>query len=713
MKVKSILFSFLICFAFWPVIRGSLNSQTTGGSRYLRIGELWTEDREIPCGGWENNLQWPGNHFRRLLPSTIAAASSTIRKVGMGFGLKNWTDWKKKYYPIVLGGVDPSVLIEPPSGRFGLISHALKVVLRRPPPALIVNGEVMPHRQDYDELDPNLISDAMLVIRWSLDVGLTCEQRYYAYASKPFDSHFYIDLTVKNTGNVNTNEKNAELPNQILHDVCFIWGFHPQVSNEGSWQEQTGYEHWNDDWVEYYGENYAKFVGNGTPAHPNGDRTADSLRLFIVWDGNSEVRSPGYDDTGDPDKNEVNVEPSPGRGNLLSAQYVGYGYLHVDKSVEDKSNDLTQPYGTVWHPGDAHFNSLEAAYNFFISPQHMLSPQEMGFTEPLDQINVSRPNGYMTIGPYEMPFNSSIHYVLLAAVNGINSDLCDSLGLSWWTHRRGSEGITDQEKNRWIATGRDSLFKYFSLATRRYFRNIENGRSPYDVPEAPLPPDLTVTAGEKSVTLDWSDVSAIPDYDTGVLDFSGYRVYRTVGRTDTTFVKIWECGGKSGVAVTTHYVDQTVQRGFAYFYYVSAYDDGTQNWEKPGQSLESGKYWNMMFKNTPVHPFMSSKPQIDLQHIKVIPNPFHDKSVKYNYPGEENKILFINLPLECTLNIYTTSGDLVRTIHHHDGTTEQAWNQITDDNQLIFSGVYFYTVESDQGNATGKFVVIRSSRTDR
>ena len=109
---------------------------------------------------------------------------------------------------------------------------------------------------------------------------------------------------------------------------------------------------------------------------------------------------------------------------------------------------------------------------------------------------------------------------------------------------------------------------------------------------------------------------------------------------------------------------------------------------------------------------MSSEQVPDLDNIKVVPNPFHDKSVKYNWPGEENKLLFINIPLKCTIKIFTATGDLVKTIEHDDGTTEQSWNQITEDNQLIFSGVYIYYVESDQGNKVGKFVIVRSSRLD-
>ena len=74
-----------------------------------------------------------------------------------------------------------------------------------------------------------------------------------------------------------------------------------------------------------------------------------------------------------------------------------------------------------------------------------------------------------------------------------------------------------------------------------------------------------------------------------------------------------------------------------------------------------------------------------------------------------NKINFFNIPGQCTLRIYTVAGDLVKTIEHSDGTSEQAWYQLNDNNQLVFTGVYIFHVESKFGSKIGKFVIIRSS----
>jgi len=705
---KFLLISLIMVILWLQVQLKNSSAQVIAGKKNIWVGELWTTDEDIPNGGWEISWAWPGNHWRRISESENHLMNATMRGCGIVYGMKNWKDWNNKAYPVVVGGVNPNLLNNPPGGRFGGLNHEFKLILRQPPPTLVVDGEVQAPRQSYDAIDPKLVCDAMLLIRWSFDTGITCEQRYYAYAGYPYDSFMYVDFRVKNTGNVNRNEATIELKNQVLNGLCLSYAIRPFVSIEGAQEYQTGYEHYNDDWVQYYGKNYAQYVGSGTPARPAGNPAADSLRVFYVWDGDN--KNTPEDDTGDPDKNVFYVEQSTGMGKLLSYQYYGMGFLHVDKSPSDTTNDLSQPFAATWRPGTVSFPSADEAYKFYYRGGIMPSPQELGFTNPYDPVNVSQPISQITIGPYDMPFSSDIHFSMLFCVNGINHDLANSVGLDWWTQWKGGRGISDDEKNRIIATGKDSLFKYYSRAMRRYFRNQEQGRNPYEVPDPPPAPSLTVTASEKSVLLDWTDVSSVPDQDSGINDFAGYRVYRAQGRNDTTFQKIWECGGKSGNAVTNHYVDDSVQRGFAYYYYVTAYDDGTQNWDQPGRSLESGKYWNMMLRAKPVHPFMSKSQVPHLDNIKVVPNPYNDKSSRLNWPGEENKLLFINLPLQCTIKIFTVTGDLVKTLHHHDNTTEEAWNQVSDDNQLIFSGVYIFVVESSIGKKVGKFVVERTSK---
>lgn len=707
MQAHNIKTLFIVLAVITLIVAGAVLGQVKT-KKDLHIGELWHQDQDVPSGGWEESYCWPGNHWREKLVGEVRMMNGTGRMSGLCYGMKNWKEYTGITYPYVVGTVSNSLMVHAGGAKNAAQPLKFKLVLRRKPPITTVDGVSQAPRQAYDEIDPNLVSDAMMLIRFSWETGITVEQKFYAYACNNADSYFLVDFTAINNGNALGDENRLEYRNQVLHDVCFSYTTQPCVSFEGATQNGAIWEANNDDWVEYYGENYLDYLGTGTPLRPAGNRAADSLRVFMVWDGDNNKLA-NVDDTGDPDQNGGFNEQTPGQGRFLSHQYFGMGFLHVDKSPTDQTNDLSQPFSTAWRPGDVRFVDQAEAYNYFYVGKKMKSPQEMGFTEPNDPINVARPNPYISIGPYEMPYNSDLHFVMLTAVSGLSHDKCASYGRQWWEKRRGGQGISDAEKNAIVATGKDSLLKVFSKATKRYFRNLDTGRDPYDVPDPPPAPDLTITSGEKCVVLQWSDVSSEADFDTKVKDFSGYKVYRALGRNDTTFALIWQCGGKTGIPVTTTYRDTLVQRGFAYYYYVTAYDDGTQNWEQPGVSLESGKYWNMMQRNQPVHPYLSKTPIANLNSIKVVPNPYHDLSINNNYPGEPNKIMFINIPPKCTIKIYTMSGDLVKTLHHSDGTSEEAWNQVTEYNQLIYTGVYLYVVESDMGSKVGKFVIVRTS----
>jgi len=77
---------------------------------------------------------------------------------------------------------------------------------------------------------------------------------------------------------------------------------------------------------------------------------------------------------------------------------------------------------------------------------------------------------------------------------------------------------------------------------------------------------------------------------------------------------------------------------------------------------------------------------------------------------EADGIIFSNLPSECTINIYTISGDLVRKIQHSDTgglIAQQKWDVKTSGGDPVASGVYLWRVESSVDGKNGKLMVIR------
>ena len=77
------------------------------------------------------------------------------------------------------------------------------------------------------------------------------------------------------------------------------------------------------------------------------------------------------------------------------------------------------------------------------------------------------------------------------------------------------------------------------------------------------------------------------------------------------------------------------------------------------------------------------------------------------------RVTFTNLPqANNTIKVYTSSGDWVQTISHNgnSGSGHVSWNLMSRNGQEIVSGIYLYSVESDDDafdTYVGKFFVVR------
>ena len=98
-----------------------------------------------------------------------------------------------------------------------------------------------------------------------------------------------------------------------------------------------------------------------------------------------------------------------------------------------------------------------------------------------------------------------------------------------------------------------------------------------------------------------------------------------------------------------------------------------------------------------------------LEEIRVVPNPYNIASRDMQYGvSAPDRLMFLNIPGECTIRIFTERGDLLKTIQHTDGSGDEAWNSITSSRQVINSGLYIAHFETPEGeNAIRKFIVVR------
>jgi hypothetical protein len=100
-----------------------------------------------------------------------------------------------------------------------------------------------------------------------------------------------------------------------------------------------------------------------------------------------------------------------------------------------------------------------------------------------------------------------------------------------------------------------------------------------------------------------------------------------------------------------------------------------------------------------------------LEKVYVVPNPlFVTSGLTGSDPRGDisDRIQFMGLTARCTIRIFSYTGQLIRTIEHDRDTYGNPWYQLTINNQIIASGVYFFVVEDLEtgARANGKFVVI-------
>ncbi len=103
----------------------------------------------------------------------------------------------------------------------------------------------------------------------------------------------------------------------------------------------------------------------------------------------------------------------------------------------------------------------------------------------------------------------------------------------------------------------------------------------------------------------------------------------------------------------------------------------------------------------------------ELDKVIVVPNPYVEVST-FEQPGTTptsrgNRVIqFRNLPTECTIRIYTLTGELVRTLYKNDTTGFLDWDVLSSESARIGYGVYIYQIETPTGGTRiGRLAIIK------
>jgi hypothetical protein len=213
-------------------------------------------------------------------------------------------------------------------------------------------------------------------------------------------------------------------------------------------------------------------------------------------------------------------------------------------------------------------------------------------------------------------------------------------------------------------------------------------------------------------------------------NFGGYLVWRASGklstgeydwqllhefmRNDTSLT--WPPAQKEGKNFIN---DPNVQFGYDYYYSVQVV---TKEIFIPpvGVTATNRMNENSFYAISPATPEATET----LDDVKVVPNPYIG-SVAWNNPIPsdmspwEHRLMFINLPADAKIRIYTLDGDFVKEIKSGESarvgeaippgrSSAAEWDLITRNNQEAAPGVYMYVVDSPSlGQKVGKFVIIR------
>ena len=676
-------------------------SEANTARHYMRIGRLWVIAEYDGAEGWGGQYMWPGGSVRNATADARQLWGGNVRKLGTTAGCQNWTGpngvdygyWTSGMYRTYDYSYFPYWTEQ--TNLTTLFPVTQELVQRWAPPVVTVNGESInlssgdnfTEVHDNTRVDPTLIVERTIKSVWRYSMGVEYTRVMYGYSTPNHGDYVLNDITLTNNGKMYglTEDPPIQWPvpewKQIMEGQKIEGFWWAQVENP--WNSALGRS-------KSFGEDDA--VGEYvTPFSTDGN----DRRFYLFYDGDNQ-NSPEKDWC-DPSNASA---ASEGLTELLSPAWIIMGALHVDKSATDNSDDFEQPKSTTI--------KQERDYDLGKIPKTMQDQYEALFTEgehfPLntphsDITSVTRPSGYRAYGPYDLDFGQSFNLTQVIASGGINNALCKEYGKK--AYDAGYSGAVMDEIETLHKTGRDSVYKALDYANWNVHGD-KGGRAKYDVPDAPRPPaNFDVSADGDKVSITWSDESRHDkDFDTGVEDFEGYRLFKATGARDSVYHLIYD-------GTDNEFTDADVTFGFQYFYYLVAYDDGTQNWEEPGVSLQSGRFYCWTgWAPTGVSPAMAPITTAEnLDKIRVIPNPY--SAAGLTYPGEDDKILFTGLPAECTITIYTTNGDYVHKIEHTDGSGDESWNLRTEYNQYIVSDVYVYTVTSDLGSYVDKLIILR------
>ncbi len=443
-----------------------------------------------------------------------------------------------------------------------------------------------------------------------------------------------------------TNKNTANIDNVYFGFPYLIRPSYQDVNVHNGWGDDSNR---SDELVDYDSSRALLYSFDDTP---NFDLPTD---IGNWWGEVNELRTPGY---------------------------AGFAFLHIDAASDASKQPSNVFYAQLLDNTNKltlNSTSKENLYAILNGTEHSLQ------MTAADRIV---PFMLMSCGPYNMAPSGQVRIVLVEAVDGLPiEDVID---------------ITAEN----VFTAQGDLPEGLSLLQNTIDRAQELFDNNYQLDAVPPPsPDIEVIPipTDKSISISWSEVeSTWVNPISGLEDFREYRIYRS----ERSFAGPYERIIKIRPGVASHrdsyfdeqeslwvYKDEKIQLGVSYYYSVTSRDVAGEE---------------SFFTNRNEEPIRSTnEPAENALNVSVFPNPFREVS-GFPTTGEENSIVWINLPAECIIRIYTSSGEEVRKLEHNNPNSgEEVWDQLNNARQKTAPGIYYWTVTSDVGQAKGTLLLIK------
>lgn len=703
---------------------------------------------------------WPG-----IVPQT-----GNSRWKALWISTKNFTDENGDTWEVKNSHIGPRVL-----GIGEMFDMKHELVSRFPEPHVTVDGlETFNRPSMPDRVADTLNADRIIDNVFNTSVGVTVRRKAQQFSEDNYDDFHLVEYTFTNTGNVD-DDPEEELKGQALEDVYFVFNDHatinsPSGSRNHSYGNVWGQYTMNDavgDGLNDYGVDFrAQFSWTGESDDHDYDELGNPIWYDGGWhgdpvQGDTMGRLAGAHMVGtvtihaDPEAHApgVTLNDEKAQPRLMSFMEHDWSKMTTGNSDDDKTKMRFER--DYIENGAAHKNVGAIGYD---NPSQRVYPTHAMMVEPDGDFATSngdpslgRAGGWAYVngyGPYDLEPGEQVKIVVAEGAQGLSekarwhigrtyklSGAKDSLDIPFDANGNGKieddvdadgDGQVDYDevmnKNEWVMTSRDSLFKMFEGAIELY-QAYQNGE---EIPRPPLPPQrFKVESGIDEIKLSWEPMSGGPAR-------TGWRLYRAqnhysglvtsrqldekglaIPDSSTAYRCIAGCEGMPSLGPdATGFTDEAVNRGVSYYYYLQAVgevnQDSTGNLPV-GVPLKSSRYYTQTYEPA----VLRRQPGGALSEVRAVPNPYNlAASEDIRFGDQENKIAFYGLPGQATIRIYTELGELVKTIEHTDGSGDEFWNLTTSSRQLVVSGMYFAVItDQTEGNkgaqATRKIVIIR------